>query len=245
MKPILFHLGPIVIRSWGVLVASGILAGLYFARRFAAEKNVDVEKILSLTFYLILFGLIGGRVIFVLLELPYFMSNPAEILMVQLGGLSIQGAILGGFLAAYFFCRYHKLSLAQISDVFAPSLLLGQAIGRIGCFLNGDSYGKVTNFFLRVKFLEVEGLRHPVQLYESGLDFLAFGFVWFFLRDKFKKDGMLFAVVIIIYSLVRFTVEFVRDSEILALGLSYAQIAALATVLVFGIVLTKKQFKLS
>jgi len=239
MKPVLFHIGPLAIRSWGVFVASGILVGLYFANRSAKQKGIDGEKILNLAFYLLLSGLFGARLIYVLTELPYFISNPVEIFMIQAGGLAIQGAILGGFIAAYSFCRYHKLSFAQVADVFAPSLLIGQAIGRIGCFLNGDAYGKITDFFLKVKFPMLAGFRHPSQLYESALDFIAFGLIMVW-GKKFKNDGALFSVVIIIYSLIRFFVEFTRESDILAFGISYAQFAALATVLVFGVVLAKQ-----
>lgn len=239
MKPILFHLGPIAVRSWGVLVAIGILTGIFLANRRAAKKGIESEKTLNLAFYLILAGLLGGRIIYVLLDLPYFLSHPVEILMINLGGLSIQGAILGGFIAGYLFCRHHNLSLGKIADIFAPSLLLGIGIGRIGCFLNGDSYGKLTNFFLRVKFVDVPGMRHPVQLYESALVLIALGLILWG-QERFEKEGSLFAITIIAYSLVRFAVEFVRDSEILMLGLSYAQVASLATVLVFGYVLMKK-----
>lgn len=239
MRPILFHLGPVAVRSWGVMVATGILAGLFLANRTASRLSIESEKILNLSFYLVLAGILGGRIIYVLLDLPYFLSRPIEMPMINLGGLSIQGAILGSFIAGYLYSRYHKLSFGQIADIFAPSLLLGIAIGRIGCFLNGDSYGKLTNFFLGVRFANVPGVRHPVQLYESILVLGAF-FLIFTLKDRLNKEGNLFSLAIIAYSLMRFGVEFVRDSEILMLGLSYAQVASLATVLVFAIVLVRQ-----
>jgi phosphatidylglycerol:prolipoprotein diacylglycerol transferase len=232
MKPVLFHLGPIVIRSWGVLVALGVLVGLYFARRVAVQRHIDGEKILDLSFYLLLSGLIGGRVIFVLLELPYFMSNPAEILMVQLGGMAIHGAIIGGVLAVYIFARLNKISFLRLLDVLSPALLLGQAIGRIGCFLNGDDFGKVTKVFWAVKFPDIAGLRHPTQLYETFADLAVLPIALLVIK-KSKKDGEPFFVVAIMYSVIRFVLEFFRaDMDIAFANLTYAQIASIVIVLI-------------
>lgn len=243
MKPVLFELGPLTVSSWGVMVALGILVGLYFAQRYAKEKNLDSGKVINLAFYLLLAGLIGGRLVYVLTYLPDFIANPIDILMVQQGGLSIHGAILGGAIATYFFCRHHKISFLRTADVLAPSLLIGQAIGRWGCFLGGHCEGTVTNFFLKVKFPLLPGFRHPVQLYESGLDFIAFGILWA-MRKRFKRDGSLFAVIFIVMSLIRFALDFIRaENKIWLFGLSYAQIATLIIALIFALVLAWPQLK--
>ncbi len=232
MLPTLFKIGPFTINSWGVMVAIAIVIGLYLATHLASKKGISKDDVFNVGFYVVLAGLIGGRLIFVLLDFPYYAQNPIDIIMIQQGGMSIQGSLLGGFIAGYLYCRHAGLPFLKVADVFAPALLLGQGIGRVGCFLGGHCEGTVTNFFLKVKFPMLEGFRHPVQLYETSIDLIAFALVMVFLK-KFKKDGTLFATSIIIISAVRFALDFVREAEILFLGLSWAQVFSLGTIAVF------------
>ena len=238
MRPILFELGPITVRTWGVMVALAFLASMVYVIREASKKGIEKDKIFNLAFYMLVAGIIGARIVFVLTELPYYLKNPAEIIFVHQGGLAVHGAIFGGAIATFFFVRHHKISFAGLADILAPALILGQGIGRLGCFFTGICYGKETDFFIRFKFFGVEGFRHPTQLYEAGLDFLAFGLLILF-QDRFKKKGALFATSVIVYSVIRSITEIIRDSMVIAYGITYAQAASAVIIIIFGVYLTK------
>ncbi len=225
------------------MVALGFLTSLFFVHRQALKKGIKSDLILNLSFYLLLAGIAGARLIYVITDYSYFAARPLEIFMIQAGGLSVHGAFLGGAIAAYFFTRHHKISFLRIADIIAPTLLIGQAIGRVGCFLAGHCQGKVTDFFIKVKFPMLDGFRHPVQLYEGGLNLIAFVLFLVF-QNKFKKKGTLFAAVFIVYSLIRFLTDFLRDeSKMLFSTLSYAQIASLAIILAFSVAIIKSRQK--
>jgi len=238
MKPILLELGPLTVRTWGVMVALAFLASMTYVIREASKKGIERDKIINLAFFMLISGMIGARFVFVLTQFTYYIQHPIEILMIHQGGLAVHGGIFGGAIAAYFFARRNKISFVGLADILAPALILGQAIGRIGCFFNGCCHGKVANSFLGVKFPEIEGLRHPIQLYEAGAFFLVFALLILF-QDKFKKTGTLFATSAIVYSIIRFITEFMRDSMVEAYGITYGQYASLAMIAVFGIYMVK------
>lgn len=231
MRPVLFELGPISIYSWGVMVAIGFLVGLFLARSEARRVKVSPDAITDLAIYLLVAGIIFGRLVYILFDLSYFKENLLRIFMIQEGGLAIHGSLLGGVLVGYWFSRSHKISFGKIADIIAPSLILGQAIGRIGCFLNGDSYGKVSTLPWAVQFVGLSERRHPTQLYEAVLNLLVFIVIWK-LRDKKKFDGYLFLIYLILYSIVRSAVEIFRSSEYIFKPLTYAQGASILIVLV-------------
>lgn len=229
--PVLIRIGPISIYSWGVMVALGFLVGILISGRETKRKGLPSQLIYDLALYLLVGGLVVGRLVFVLFNLSYYLENPLQILMFQNGGLAIHGSLLGGLLAGYWFAKKRKLSLGKLADIVAPGLILGQAIGRIGCFLNGDSYGKITTLPWAVKFQDLEGLRHPAQLYEASLNLLVFGIIWS-LRKKEKFDGYFLLLYLILYSAVRFVVEIFRESQILIKPFTVAQAASLVLITV-------------
>lgn len=239
MYPVLIHLGPISIYSWGFMVALGFLAGILIGGREMKRKGLPSQLIYDLALYLLIGGLLVGRLVFVAFNLTYYLQNPLQILMFQSGGLAIHGSLLGGLIAGYLFARARKLSLGKLADVVAPGLIMGQAIGRIGCFLNGDSYGKITSLPWAVKFQGLEGLRHPTQLYEAALNLLVFGILWK-LRKKEKFDGFLFLLYLALYSAGRFAVEIFRESLVVVEPLTVAQVASLAIIAVSLFIIQRK-----
>ncbi len=246
VKPVLFNIGPLAIRSWGVFVGLGVLAGFILARRRAKEVGVPAEKLLDLTMYLMLGGLLGARLLYLSFYPARYLANPIEIFSIWEGGMSIHGGILGGLAAGLVFVRRSGLSFWKTADLVAPSLILGQAIGRIGCFFNGDSYGLKTTVPWAVKFPALSGFRHPTQLYEAALDMIVFIYLWN-RRDKTTFKGELFLTYAIAYSAVRGFVEFFRASPKVLGPISPAQIAS-AIVLVLGgaaIFLVKRRARLN
>jgi phosphatidylglycerol:prolipoprotein diacylglycerol transferase len=225
------------------MVALGFLAGILIGGREMKRKGLPSQLIYDLALYLLIGGLLVGRLVFVMFNLGFYLKDPLQILMFQNGGLAIHGSLLGGLAAGYLFSRGRKLSLGKLADAVAPGLILGQAIGRIGCFLNGDSYGKISTLPWAVKFPGLEGLRHPTQLYEAGINLLIFGILWSS-RKKEKFDGYLFLLYLVLYSSGRFVVEIFRESQILVSPLTVAQVASLA-IIVGSVLLIQRKARTS
>lgn len=233
IDPILLKIAGFEIRYYGIiLVLSLILA--YFMLPYLTKKKgliLSKDKIENLLFYTAIAGLIGARLFIVFIYHPgYYLSNPIEILKIWKGGVSFHGAFLFGLAAVYFFCKKHKLKFLEVVDILMIPVALGFALGRIGNFLNGELYGRITNVPWAVKFKDVEGFRHPSQLYESAKNFLIF-FTLLFLTNKKTKPGFLLAIFLIMYSTLRFFIEFVREPEIY---ISFLTMGQLLNVLMFA-----------
>ncbi|MBI4743438.1 MAG: prolipoprotein diacylglyceryl transferase [Actinobacteria bacterium] len=227
----MFEIGPISVYSWGVMVAIGFLVGLFLARREAIRAKISPDAITDLAIYLLIAGIIFGRFVYIIFDLSYFKENPLRIFMIQEGGLAIHGSLLGGVLVGYWFSRRHKISFGKLADIIAPSLVLGQTIGRIGCFLNGDSYGKITTLPWGVQFIGFSEKRHPTQIYEAVLNLIVFIIIWKW-KDRKKFEGHLFLIYLILYSIVRSIVEIFRSSEYILKPLTYAQGASVLIIIV-------------
>jgi len=242
MYPVLFHLGPLAIRSWGLMVAIGIISGTWLAYREARRQGMNPELVLDFVIWAVVAGFLGARLWEVAFTWENFVGNPLNALAFWKGGLSIQGGILGGVIAGIVFVRKHKLNLWRFADLLAPGIILGQALGRIGCFLNGDAYGMPTDSPLGVVYTpgtpayDAFGAQplFPAELFEAGWDFVVLG-ILLVLRRKKTVDGAVFLTYAILYSIGRFTLEFWRaDSLHMLAQLKTAQVASLATVLVAG-----------
>lgn len=233
MKPILISWGPITLHSWGTLVAIAIGLGLYLLYRDAKRVGIEQSKMLDFGLLAIVLALIGARLIYILFDLRTFIDNPIQILYLQQGGLSIHGALLGGLIAVIIFSKLNKIPFFKLADLVAPFIILGQAIGRIGCFLAGICYGKVTTLPWAIQFLTVPGTRHPTQLYESALNFIIFAFLWSY-RKKKRFDGQLFLIYLMAYSTGRGLVELLRDDMQLLGPITFAQITSIIIVIVAG-----------
>src|SRR3990172_8416349 len=143
MYPVIVQLGTFELRSYGIVVALSFLLGLWLSAREAKRNGLDPALVQHFALYALLGGIIGARLYFVVFSNPaYFLQKPWEIVAVWHGGISIVGALLGGFLAALWYCRKKQLPFWRFADTLAPGVALGQAAGVIACLLNGDSYGK-------------------------------------------------------------------------------------------------------
>lgn len=247
LQPILFHLGPLAIRSYGLMIAVGVLAGTYLAYRLASRAKRYENDVLDFILYAVIAGVVGARLWEVAFTWDYYGANPAKIAALWEGGLSIQGAILGGFLACLWFVRSRGISFWPFADTLAPGLILGQALGRIGCFLNGDAYGVPTSSWIGVVY-KPETMASmawgntplvPAELFEAAWD-LAVLSVLLLYRPKRPVDGRTFLLYAILYSVGRFVLEFWRsDSLRTAFDLKTAQVTSLiviAVALVFWVV---------
>lgn len=235
MYPVLFKLGHLTIRFYGVMIATAFIVGLYLARREAKRKGIEEESIVNFSLYALIAGIIGARLYYIAFyNLGNYLEHPAEIFSIWKGGLAIHGGIIGGLLTAIWFAKRWGISFWKLSDTLTPSLILGQAIGRIGCFLNGCGYGSPTRLPWGVVFPKGSpgdfeyGSQplHPTQLYEMLLNFSIFLFLWKW-RKKRKYDGYLFLLYLILYSGGRFLVEIFRGDSLYIWGTSLKSAQAL------------------
>ncbi|MGB8654661.1 MAG: prolipoprotein diacylglyceryl transferase [Candidatus Acidiferrales bacterium] len=221
MHPILFHYGAVTIYSYGVLVATGVLLGLWYARRQAPRAGLDPERIWNLGIYMVLTALIVAKVWLVLSSWDFYMANPREIF--SLNTFQSGGTFYGGFVgalalvAAYTYVQ--RMSIVAVLDTFAAGLPLGHAIGRLGCFAAGCCYGKPTTAAWGVTFKNPAAAQlagtplgvklHPTELYEAAAEFLNFLIlVWLGKRQTFR--GQMMATYFILYGVERGLIEFVR-----------------------------------
>jgi len=240
MHPVLIEIGPFVIRWYGVMIALGCLAGLWLAKREAERNGISKEKIEDYFLYAVFGSVIGARLYYVAFTEPsQFWRNPFSVFAIWEGGLAIHGAILGGLIVAFFYTRRHRIQFAKFADTLAPSVILGQAIGRIGCFLNGDAHGYPTDLPWGIVYAPESpaGLMfpgqalHPTQLYEMILNLAIFSVLWK-MRKRIKTRGSLFILYIILYSAARIFVEHFRADKLTYFG----NISAAQSIGVMGLV---------
>jgi phosphatidylglycerol:prolipoprotein diacylglycerol transferase len=215
MHPVLFTLGPLTIHTYGLLVATAFLLGIFLAMRDAKRKGLDPELILDLGMYILAAAIIGSRLFEVAVEYRYYMAHPLEILMIWKGGLVFYGGFILALFTAVWYLNKHKLPVWQVGDIMAPSIALGQAIGRLGCLSAGCCYGKPTDLPWAVTFTNPDSLAvlgvplHPTQVYESIGAFCIFLGLFIF-RNKKSFDGQVFWLYVLLYSVLRFSLEFLR-----------------------------------
>lgn len=235
IDPVLFRLGSLEIRYYGIIYALGFIIA-YFMIYYLAKKGrlkITKDDVADFVFYLLIGTVIGARVFYVVFYDPaYFISNPLMIPAVWHGGLSFHGGLVGAIIAGFIFCRKKKISFYEIADIAVIPLALGLFFGRIANFINGELVGRITNVPWCVKFQNYEGCRHPSQIYEAIKNLFMFFVLWFAydLKTKGKKlpSGFLFWLFVAMYSVLRFFIEFFRmpDEQLgfIAFGLTMGQI---------------------
>ena len=245
IDPIAFELGPLAVRWYGVIIAVGILLGYFIAQASVQRVGHDKDTLVDIIFWSAIFGFVVARIYFVIFQWPYYLQNPIEIPMIWHGGIAIHGGLIGGFITGIILCKIKNLNPFQIGDVIAPSMILGQGIGRWGNFINHEAHGgPVSRTFLEnlhipdfiINNMYIDGkYYHPAFLYESVWDIL--GFVVLILLRKHLRVGDTFCLYLIWYSIGRFFVEGIRtDSLMLTEGLRVAQVMSVILIIV-GIVI--------
>jgi phosphatidylglycerol:prolipoprotein diacylglycerol transferase len=236
----LFRIGNFGIYVFGVAIALGMVAGLWIMMREAKRKKMDSNKMLDLAMYTIIAAVIGARVYYILaFNFDHYLQNPLEIFHVRSGGLSIQGALIFGALFALWYTKKNNISFLKAADTFAPGIIMGQAIGRIGCDVFGVPMDNIYPWAVRVG----GQLLHPAQLYEMFLDLILFGYLWRG-RSRLRYNGELFIKYILGFSINRAIVEFFRSNPMVFGPFSIAHITSFVIIilaLVMGRVIKGKQ----
>ena len=245
--PIIFQLGPVAIRWYGLLIASAVLIGVSLSQYLAEKRRVNPELLGDLAIWLVLGAIPCARIYYVAFEWPQYAQRPEDIIAIWKGGIAIHGAILGGTIAALIFAKIQGVSFWQLADLIAPSAILGQAIGRWGNFFNSEAFGSPTDLPWKLyippnsrppAYANFEYF-HPTFLYESLWNLTVFGLLLtLFFRDlqgKIRlKTGALFLVYIAAYSSGRVWIEGLRTDSLMFGPLRAAQMVSL-TGIVLGL----------
>ena len=218
MHPILFKIGPITIYTYGVLIATAFFLGLALAARQARVEGEDPQKIMDLSFYILISAIAGSRLLYIVVEYKEYISNPLRIFKVWEGGLVFYGGFIMAMAVVIIYVKKNEMSLWKVGDILAPSVAIGQGVGRLGCFFAGCCYGRETDVPWAVIFKNPNTLApmdvhlHPTQLYDSANGFIIFAIL--LILRKFKKfDGQLFWTYTLLYAVGRFIVEIFRGDE--------------------------------
>jgi phosphatidylglycerol:prolipoprotein diacylglycerol transferase len=241
MYPELIKIGGFPIRSFGVMIAIGFIVAILIARKRAPRYGIQPDKIWDISFWLMLSGVLGARITYILTHLSYFQKYPSELWALQFEGLTSFGGLIAGLLAAVVYCRIHKISLLTVLDVFAVPVLVAHAFGRVGCFLNGCCFGIHASPDLpwAVHFVGVEGLHHPAQLYDTFLSLIG-AFLLTRMESRRLAPGQSITMMFVLYSVSRFIHEFWRDTDHgnstfkLSLPITDAQAVSLLIIVVAG-----------
>ena len=224
INPVAISIGSLEIRWYGIIYALFFFIGILIACRLGKKRNLTKDDIYDFALYLIPLSVIGARLFHVFFyNFSYYMQNPSQIIAIWNGGVSLYGGIFGAGVAAFIFCRKKKILFYDLADVFVIPLAFGTIFGRIGNFINGELYGKVTNLPWGVYFEGVSGKRHPTQIYEAIGNLIVF-LVLIFIWRKNPKKGVMFWTYMGLYSAIRFLAEFVRDDKAVFLGMTPTQL---------------------
>lgn len=242
LNPIAFTLGPIQVHWYGIIIGSGLALALFLAIREANRRGLPKDTFADLMLWAIPVAIISARIYYVIFEWTYYMHHPSEIIQIWHGGIAIHGALIGSVIATYIFAKKRGISFWKITDIAAPSLILGQAIGRWGNFMNQEAHGReVSRQFLEnlhlpnfiINQMYINGTYyHPTFLYESLWDFAGF-ILLISLRFVNLRRGELFLSYLIWYSIGRFFIEGMRtDSLMLTANLRMAQMISIVLVVI-------------
>ncbi len=253
IDPIAITLGPIQVHWYGVIIGLAIILALYIAIRESDKRGLDKDLFMDLMLWAIPIAILSARLYYVIFEWNYYSQNPGEIIAIWRGGLAIHGALIGGVITAIVFTKKKNVSFWQITDIAAPSIILGQAIGRWGNFINQEAHGgEVTRTFLEnlklpefiINQMYINGAYyHPTFLYESVWNLVGF-IVLILLRRVNLRRGELFLTYVIWYSIGRFIIEGMRtDSLMLTENLRMAQTISIALILFAVIALFYRRAK--
>lgn len=262
--PIALQIGPLSIHWYGVIIGAGILLCYWYAAHEAKRRGISKEPIDDMAFWVILAGVIGARLYYVLFNFSYYSAHPAEILQIWNGGLAIHGALLFGAAAYFFYCVRHKLSLFLYVDLIIPGVLLAQGLGRWGNFFNNEAFGTPTNLSWKLFIPEVNrplGFEdflyfHPTFLYESIWNFFGFLLLVILARKFYptrpsphvhnSSSGYILFAYLVWYSFGRFFIESLRTDSLYLGPLRTAQVLSVILFLVglFGLIFLLKKHKL-
>lgn len=253
MDPIAMQLGPFSIKWYAIFIVTGLLIGSYIGAKEATRHEIKEEKFYDMLFYLMIFSFIGARTWYVLFDGTYYLQNPGEIIKIWHGGLAIHGGIIGGASYLIYFARKNAINPFTLTDIAAPSLILGQAIGRWGNFMNSEAHGgPTTKEFLQntlhlpdfiVNGMYIDGVYyHPTFLYESMWNIIGFIIIMTVIRPRYRTNyGIITGFYLMWYGFIRVFIEAMRTDALMLGPIKVAQFTSLGMFILGLILIIKKK----
>lgn len=230
INPVAFNIFGIEIRWYGILMSAAIFIATLISNKRADKYGMKKDLIFDLFLYVVPAAIIGARVYYVIFEWKQYINNPLEIFNYRAGGLAIHGALIFGFISGYIFAKKNNINPLKLSDIVAPTIALGQAIGRWGNFINMEAHGGPTNLPWGIV---INGQKvHPTFLYESLWDLGIFIFIILYMDKRKKFDGQLIFIYGILYSIGRFFIEGLRTDSLMFGPLKMAQLISIFIIIV-------------
>ncbi len=245
IEPVIAQLGPFQLAWHGVASLIAIIIGLVIVHHEFKRRGLSFQHWDSIIFSTLVGGIIGARLFYVIDHADYYIDHPLEALAIQEGGLAIYGAVFGGFVAAFIATRFFRFSFSHLLDAAAPAVLIGQAIGRIGCAINGDAWGAPTSSPFAFIYTNPHALlpnellgipTHPYPVYDMVLNLVVFAIIWP-LRRRNLPSGALFAITAALYAVGRFAISYTRQEQVWFLGLQEAQVFSLVVLIASAVAL--------
>ncbi len=248
MFPKLIQIGGFYIPTYGVLVTTGVILGLFLSLRLAAKSGFspeEREQMTNLIIYTVIGGVLGSKLLLVLVEFRYYWAHPIELIQVLRSGGVFYGGLLGGMLTAAWLFHKYKLPFYRVADVVAPHIALGHAIGRLGCFSAGCCYGKACDLPIAVEFhsqfahsivgVPLNTPIYPTQLMSAISLFIIFLVLRFYFWPRRKFPGQLIWLYVLIYSAFRFGIEFFRGDAVRGFVFSFLSTSQFISAILFVI----------
>ncbi len=235
INPVAFSIGAFEVRWYGIMVVLAVVALIAISLREAKRVGLPGEHIYSVGLWGIIGGIIVSRLFHVIDKWSYYMAHPEQIFGFE--GLAVYGAVVGALLAVLIYCWVKKISFWLIGDVIAPGAILGQAIGRIGCLMNGCCYGLPTSLPWGVvytnpgSYCPLDEAFQPTQIYHFIWNLIGFGILWS-LRRRLKPQGSLFLLYLALFAAGDLAIRFVRVGEPFLFGLQQAQLIGIVILVV-------------
>lgn len=241
MNPVAFNIGNFEIRWYGILIVLGIFIGMFIAYYNSKKLNLDFEKIID--GFLVAFpcAIVGARAYYVFFEFDNFKNNIWSVFNLRTGGLAIHGGLIGALIGTIIYCKLKKIEMMKYLDVVAPSLILAQAIGRWGNFMNGEAHGDVVSYEFISKFPEFiqKGMYldghyyNPTFLYESIWNLIIFLILMIILhKKKSNENGVVIASYAVLYSIGRLFIESLRTDSLMIGNIRIAQFMSIVGVVI-------------
>jgi phosphatidylglycerol---prolipoprotein diacylglyceryl transferase len=259
--PIIFQLGPLTMRWYGLLLMTGVIVAAWVASRYVARRGENSERIWDMLLWILIPGFIGARLYYVFIQSPrgeaglgHFLANPISILQIWNGGIHIYGGLIVGSIATILYCRMNKLPLLTYLDGLALGLPLGQALGRVANFINQELYGPPTTLPWGLRIDPEHRIApyndaaqfpastrfHPLFLYESLWNLVGFGLIFWISRryEQQLRPGSILLMYLIWYPLGRFWIEFIRTDSWFFAGTPFNVVHVLSALTIIGAAIT-------
>lgn len=251
MSPIAISIGNIKIRWYSILILIAFYVGYLIFYKRGRKKGISTIHLNDMSFYLVIFCILGARIYYCLFNLDYYSNNIIEIFKIWQGGLAIHGGIIAGIIFLIIYTKKHRIDLLDVTDSIAPSLALGQAIGRWGNFFNMEAYGPATTFFelrrLHIPRFIIDGMYingtyyHPTFFYESIGCLIIFIILILIGRKSNIKYGKITGIYFVLYGIIRFFIESLRQDSLMLSSFKIAQIVSIFMIVVGILLLIPKR----